>query len=126
MIGHRASLGPNPKKVTLHDGGDSRLSLMTTLRELKARPDYHEERLFVAAAGTVDMKDHEFAYVGNIATGHMTIHDMPQNIDHALKKSTMLLYRFVGDEDEAILRDQEEAEEKEEREKEEKAAKEDL
>lgn len=126
MIGHRAALGPNVKNVTIHDGGESRLKLMSTLRELKAHPEYHEDRLFIAAAGTVDMKDHEFAVVKNVATGHMTISNMPQNIDHALKKSTLLLYKFIGDEDEAILRDQEEAEEKEEKEKEQQSAKEEL
>lgn len=122
-IGHRSIVGPNVKNITFHSGGESRLNLMTKLRELKERDDYHEDRLFVCAAATVEMKDTEFAHVAKLATGHMSTHDMPQNIDQALKKSTLQMYKFIGDEDEAIIRDSEEAAEEEEREKEKKEEK---
>lgn len=120
IIGHRAALGANLKNVSMHDGGNSRLALMTTLRELKAKSDYHEDRLIVAAAGTVDMKESEFTRIGTVAYGHMTVLDLPENIDEALKRSTLQVYKFIGDEDEAIIRDDEEAAEEEEAESEER------
>ncbi|CAN8073730.1 unnamed protein product [Agarophyton chilense] len=120
VIGHRSFLGPNMKNVSIHDAGDSRLKLMTTLRDLKAHDGYREELLFVCAPGTVEMKDEEFVYVDTLAYGHMAVQQLPNNIDDAFKKSTLLMYKFIGDEDEAIIRDDEEAAEQEEREREEK------
>ena len=119
-VGNRAALGPNAKNVSVYAGGDTTLNLMTTLRELKARDDYHEDRLLVCAAGTVKMKDSDFTHVAQLASAHMTLNHMPENIDQALKKSTLNIYKFVGDEDEAIIRDDEEAADEEEREKEQK------
>lgn len=120
LVGHRAALGPNLKNITIHDGIETRLRLMTVLRELKSAPDYHEDKLLIAAAGTVEMKDHEFKLVSKVNNGHMSMHDMPQNVDDALKKSNLALYKFVGDEDESILSDMAEAEEEEARKQEEK------
>jgi len=121
MAGHRAALGPNPKNVTIHDGGDSRLKLMTVLRTLKEYPDYEENKLLIATAGTVEMKDHEFKMVEKVANAHMSMLDVPQNVDDLLKKSSMKLYKFIGNEDESIIKDMEEAEEEEARIQEEKA-----
>ncbi len=118
-VGHRSALGPNVKNVTIHDGGDSRLKLMTVLRSLKELPEYHEDRLLVAAAGTVDMKDDEFKKVAKVASLHMSTINMPQNVDEMLKKSDMSLYKFIGDEDESIIKDMEDEAEQEEAEKEE-------
>ncbi|PXF42678.1 hypothetical protein BWQ96_07621 [Gracilariopsis chorda] len=121
VIGHRALLGPNLKNVSIHDAGDSRLTLMTTLRDLKGRDGYREERMFVCAPATVDMKEDEFVLVDTLAHAHMAVPKLPNNIDDALKKSSLLMYRFVGDEHEAIIRDDEEAAEEEERNREERA-----
>lgn len=119
IIGHRSMLGANLKNISIHDGGDSRLNLMTKLRELKNRGDYDENKLVVLAAATIDMKDGEFELLGTGAYGHMSVMDLPNNIDDGVRKSTLQMYRFIGDEDEAIIRDNEEAAEKEEREREE-------
>lgn len=118
IIGHRSLLGANLKNISMHDGGESRLSLMTTLRDLKSRDAYHEDSLIVSAPATVQMKESEFVVLGTLANGHMSTHELPTNIDDALKKSKLLAYRFVGDEDEAIIKDDEEAAEREERERE--------
>ena len=120
IIGHRSMAGANLKNITLYDGGDSRLNLMTTLRDLKGRDGYREDRLFVVAPATVDMKEGEFALVDTLAYGHMAVHELPNNIDDAFKKSQLVMYKFVGDEDEAIMRDEEEAAEQEEQDQEEK------
>lgn len=120
IIGHRSFLGPNFKNISVHDGGDSRLKLMTTLRELKNQEGYQEDRLLVCAPATTQMKAEEFEAVGMLAGGHMSINELPNNIDDAVKKSALMAYKFVGDEDEAIIRDDEEAAEEEEREREEK------
>lgn len=120
VIGHRSLLGANLKNISVHDGGDSRLKLMTTLRDLKSQDGYQEDRLFVCAPATTQMKENEFVRVAPLANGHMSIHELPNNIDDAFKKSSLLAYKFVGDEDEAIIRDDEEAAEEEEREREEK------
>lgn len=118
IIGHRSLLGANVKNVSVHDGGDSYLKLMTTIRELKNVPGYAEERLLVLAPGTVGMKEEEFVHHATLAYGHMSALEMPNNIDDGFKKSRLEAYRFIGDEDEAIIRDNEEAEEEEEREQE--------
>ncbi|CDF41374.1 unnamed protein product [Chondrus crispus] len=120
IIGHRSFLGPNFKNISVYDGGDSRLKLMTTLRELKNQDGYQEDRLLVCAPATTQMKTEEFEVVGMLAGGHMSIAELPNNIDDAVKKSALMAYKFVGDEDEAIIRDDEEAAEEEEREREEK------
>ncbi|KAI0567011.1 GPI mannosyltransferase [Gracilaria domingensis] len=120
VIGHRSLLGPNMKNVSIHDAGDSRLKLMTTLRDLKGQDGYREDQLFVCAPATVEMKDEEFVLVDTLAYGHMAVQQLPNNIDDAFKKSSLLMYKFVGDEDEAIIRDDEEAAEQEEREREER------
>lgn len=120
IIGHRSLLGPNMKNISIHDGGDSRLKLMTTVRDIKNQDEYGEDRMFVCAPATVEMKEGEFVPVDTLAYGHMSMHELPRNIDDAFKKSSLVMYRFVGDEDEAIIRDDEEAAEKEEREREEK------
>lgn len=120
-VGHAASaLGANVKNIRVHDGGQSRLELMTTLRELKARKSYDEERLLICAAGTVPMKTTEFDLRGKVGQGHMSVDDLPENIDEALSRSSLHLYKFIGDEDEAIIRDNEEAAEEEEEENEQK------
>lgn len=123
IIGHRSLLGANMKNVSFHDGGESRLSLMTKLRDIKSQEEYDEKRMLVLAAATVDMKDNEFELVETVAYGHMSVSDLPNNIDDAVRKSKLRMYRFVGDEDEAILRDDEEAAELEEMEEDEKRAK---
>lgn len=120
IIGHRSMLGANVKNISIHDGGESRLKLMTTLRELKAQDGYGEDRLLVCAPGTVEMKAGEFERLHTLAYGHMSTLEMPNNIDDAIKKSSLVMYKFVGDEDEAIIRDDEEAAEREEREGEER------
>lgn len=120
VIGHRSILGANVKNISLHDGGQSRLNLMTTLRELKNKDEYEESKLFVLAAATVDMKESEFELIDTVAYGHMSAFDLPNNIDDSVRKSTMSMYRFIGDEDEAIIRDDEEAAEQEEKEREER------
>eukprot|EP00177_Eucheuma_denticulatum_P008674 GFKZ01015772.1.p1 GENE.GFKZ01015772.1~~GFKZ01015772.1.p1 ORF type:complete len:702 (+),score=120.99 GFKZ01015772.1:68-2107(+) len=120
IIGYRSWLGPNLKNISLHDGGDSRLKLMTTLRELKGKDGYVEDKLVVIAPGTVDMKESEFVELGILGRGHMSAFEMPKNIDESMTKSKLVAYRFVGDEDELIIKDDEEAAEREEREREEK------
>lgn len=120
VIGHRSFLGPNVKNITIHDGGMTRLNLMTTLRGLKSKDEYVESQLVVLAAATVEMKDSEFELIDTVAYGHMSALDMPSNIDEAVRKSTLSMYRFIGDEDEAIIRDDEEAAEQEEQEREKK------
>lgn len=121
IIGHRSLLGPNVANVSVHDGGDSRLKLMTKIREL--RENWRDDQILVLASSTVRMKEGEFVAVESAANGHMSALDLPANIDDAVRRSTLNMYRFVGDEDEAIIRDDEEAAEKEEREREEKAEK---
>lgn len=123
VIGHRSLLGPNMKNISIYDGGDSYVSLMTKMRELKNDGGFDEERLLVLAAGTVNLKE-EFHLVETVAYGHMSGMDLPSNIDDAVRKSTLKMYRFIGDEDEAMIREDEEAAEKEEREREEKERKE--
>eukprot|EP00178_Gracilaria_changii_P017849 TRINITY_DN508_c0_g1_i1.p1 TRINITY_DN508_c0_g1~~TRINITY_DN508_c0_g1_i1.p1 ORF type:complete len:667 (-),score=113.54 TRINITY_DN508_c0_g1_i1:6745-8745(-) len=120
VIGHRSLLGPNMKNISMHDAGDSRLKLMTTLRDIKSQDGYREDLLFVCAPATVEMKDEEFELVDTLAYGHMAVQQLPNNIDDAFKKSSLLMYKFIGDEDEAIIRDDEEAAEQEEREREER------
>ncbi len=88
------------------------------MRKLKEAPDYTEDGVLVAAAGTVDMKEHEFTLVGKVSNAHMSNLNVPQNVDDMLKKSGLSLYKFVGDEDEAILKDIEEEEEEEARQQE--------
>lgn len=123
VIGHRSLLGPNVKNISIYDGGDSYVSLMTKMRELKNDGGFNGERLLVLAAGTVNLKE-EFHLVETVAYGHMSGMDLPSNIDDAVRKSTLKMYRFLGDEDEAIIREDEEAAEKEEQEREEKENKE--
>lgn len=123
IVGHRSLLGPNIKNISVHDAGESYLKLMTTIRDLKNRDGYDEDRLLVLAPGTVAMKEEEFSHHSTLAYGHMSAHEMPNNIDDAFKKSRLEMYKFVGDEDEAIIRDNEEAEEEEEREREAKEQK---
>jgi hypothetical protein len=110
------ALGTNARNITVHDGGQNRLDLMTTLRELKSADGYKPDRLLVCAAGTVPMKNGEFELVDTLALGHMSLEDLPSNIDETFAKSKLHMYKFVGDEDEAIIRDNEEAEELEEEE----------
>lgn len=124
VIGHRSLLGPNVKNITFHNGGESRLNLMTTLRDLKSKDNYHESKLVVLTAATVPMKDSEFNLLETVAYAHMSAIDLPVNIDAAVRKSTLKMYRFIGDEDEAIIRDDEEAAEQEEYEREENSRKE--
>lgn len=119
VIGHRALLGPNVKNISVHNGGESHFSLMTKLRELKSEGGFDEDQLLVLAAGTVRLKE-EFKLVETVAYGHMSAMDMPSNIDDAVRKSTLKMYKFTGDEDEAIIREDEEAAEEEERLREEK------
>lgn len=123
VIGYRSLLGPNMKNISVHDGGDSYVCLMTKLRELKNDGGFDESRLLVLAAGTVKLKE-EFHLVETVAYGHMSGMDLPSNIDDAVRKSTLRMYKFVGDEDEAMIRENEEDAEKEEREREEREAKE--
>lgn len=118
IIGHRSLLGPNMKNISVYSGGDSLLDLMTKLREVKNAEGYNESRLLVLAAGTLKMKDTDFEHVGTGAWGHMSVTDLPSNVDDAVRKSSLQIYRFIGDEDEAIIRDNEEAAEKEEMERE--------
>lgn len=120
IVGHRAMLGPNVKNISVHSGGESLVTLMTKVREIKNVEGYNQSNLLVMAAATVPMKDTDFELVGNGAWGHMSSSDLPSNFDDAVRKSSLMLYRFIGDEDEAIIRDSEEAAEKEEREREEK------
>ena len=120
VIGHRSVLGANVKNISVYDGGDSRLNLMTKIREIKGQDDYHEEKLFICAPGTENMKEEEFKFVQTLAFGHLSTYTLPNNIDDALKKATLNLYKFIGDEDEAIIRDNEEAAEEEELERERK------
>lgn len=116
-VGHPTSvLGANVKNIRVHHGGYSRLELMNTLRDLKGRERYDPDRLLVCAAGTVPMKSNEFELVGEVGRGHMSVDDLPENIDEALSRSNLHMYKFVGDEDEAIIRDNEEAAEEEEEE----------
>lgn len=115
---HTSALGANLKNLTLFDGGDNRLDLMTSLREVKEQPGYDEDRLLVCAPATVDMRDTEFEKIDRIAYGHLSVDDLPENIDGVFKQAGLNLYKFIGDEDEAIIRDNEEAEEEEERQRE--------
>lgn len=123
IIGHRSLLGPNMKNISLHDGGNSRISLLTKLRELKSSENYDDSKLLVLAAATVDMKDTEFEPVDSGFYGHMSAIDLPNNIDEAVRKSSLKIYHFNGDENEAIIRDNEEAAEREEREERERERK---
>jgi hypothetical protein len=126
MVHPTLALGANPKNVHVHDGGDDRLALMTTLRTIKSRKGYDEERLLVCAAGTIPMKDTEFELVDKLAFGHASLDDLPDNIDAAFSQARLHVYKFTGDENEAIIRDEEEAADEEERERERKAGKDEL
>lgn len=115
-----SALGANLKNIIVHDGGKDRLALMSKLRTLKEKPGYDESKLLVCAPGTLEMKDVEFELVDKVAYGHLSLEHLPDNIDAAFAGARLHLYKFIGDEDEAILRDKEEAEEEEEAENEER------
>lgn len=115
-----SALGANLKDIRVHNGGEDRLALMSTLRALKEKDGYDESRLLVCAPGTLDMKDVEFELLDRVSYGHLSLEHLPDNIDAAFTGARLHLYKFIGDEDEAILRDKEEAEEEEEAENEER------
>lgn len=126
QIPHPSSaLGANLKGLRVHDGGQERADLMVKLRHLKERKGYHEDKLLVCAAGTLDMKDGEFELVERVAYGHMSVDDLPVNLDEFFVSNRLHLYKFIGDEDEAMMRDREEAEEQEEADREKKRSRKD-
>eukprot|EP00172_Hildenbrandia_rubra_P002930 Plantae.Rhodophyta-Hildenbrandia_rubra.ctg41788.p1 GENE.Plantae.Rhodophyta-Hildenbrandia_rubra.ctg41788~~Plantae.Rhodophyta-Hildenbrandia_rubra.ctg41788.p1 ORF type:complete len:289 (-),score=77.65 Plantae.Rhodophyta-Hildenbrandia_rubra.ctg41788:1032-1898(-) len=117
MIGHESLLGANPKNITIHDGGDDIKSLMAVIREIKSKKSFKEEQLVVLAADTApNLKEGEWKRIeGAGGYGHLSILDMPANLDEAVGKARWSLLRFLGDEDETIIRDNEEQAEEEER-----------
>lgn len=120
-----SALGANVKGIRVHDGGNNRGDLMVTLRGLKEQAGYTEDRLLVCAAATVPMKEEEFELVDKVAYGHMSVDDLPNNIDAFFTSNRLHLYKFIGDEDEAMMRDREEDEEEEERQRERKRSRKD-
>ena len=60
----------------------------------------------------MEMKEHEFERVLNMPGAHMSIMNMPQNVDDARKKSSLGLYKFLANEEELILKSVEEEVEK--------------
>lgn len=121
-----SALGANLKGIRIHDGGDNRVELMEKLRGLKDQPGYKEDRLLICAAGTVWMKEEEFELVDKVAYGHMSVDDLPNNIDAFFTSNRLHVYKFIGNEDEAMMRDREEDEEEEERQREQKRSRKDL
>jgi hypothetical protein len=120
-----SALGANMKGIRVHDGGEKRVDLMTKLRVLKEAPGYKEDQLLVCASGTVPMKEEEFALVDKVAFGHMSVDDLPDNLDAFFGATRLHLYKFIGDEDEAMMRDREEEEEQEEKDNEKKRSRKD-
>lgn len=120
IVGHRAALGMNVKNISVHDGGNDRRTLMTTLRDLKEKEGYREDRLVICAPETEEMKEEEFVKMGKLGSWHMSMWALPKNVDEAVKRNGLIAWRFVGDEDEAMMADDEEAAEREEREREQK------
>lgn len=120
-----SALGANLKGLRVHDGGDNRGDLMVKLRALKEQPGYKEDQLLICAAGTVSMKEEEFELVDKVAYGHMSVDDLPNNLDAFFTSNRLHLYKFIGDEDEAIMRDREEEEEEEEKQREQKRSRKD-
>lgn len=115
-----SALGANIKGLRVHDGGVEREDLMVKLRHLKEKKGYHEDKLLVCAAGTLAMKDEEFELVDRVGFGHMSVDDLPVNLDEFFTSNRLHLYKFIGNEDEAMMRDREEAEEQEEADREKK------
>lgn len=120
-----SALGANVKGIRVHDGGNNRGDLMVKLRGLKEQPGYAEDRLLICAAATVPMKEEEFELVDTGAYGHMSVDDLPNNIDAFFTSNRLHVYKFIGDEDEAMMRDREEDEEEEERQREQKRSRKD-